>query len=181
MELRQLRYFVAVAEDGNFNRAAVRLHITQPALSRQVMALEKSLGARLLERLPRGVHLTPVGQTFLERARRILDEVKSARDLVRNAQRGEVGKLRLGFNAIAVCNAVVPEALRNWETLAPAERWWLFTMTVSSTGQALQRNVGWRKALRFALTENPAAPKGEGLAPRSRRALLGDTGQMALL
>lgn len=78
-------------------------------------------------------------------------------------------------------SAVVPEALRNWETLAPAERWWLFTMTVSSTGQALQRNVGWRKALRFALTENPAAPKGEGLAPRSRRALLGDTGQMALL
>jgi hypothetical protein len=77
-------------------------------------------------------------------------------------------------------SAVVPEALRNWESLAPAERWWLFTMTVASTGQALQRNVGWRKALRFALTENPMAPKGEGLAPRSRRALLGDQ-QMALL
>ncbi len=77
-------------------------------------------------------------------------------------------------------SAVVPEAIRNWEALAPAERWWLFTMTVASTGQALQRNVGWRRALRFALTENPMAPKGEGLAPRSRRALLGDH-QMALL
>jgi hypothetical protein len=78
-------------------------------------------------------------------------------------------------------SAVVPEAIRNWEALAPAERWWLFTMTVASTGQALQRNVGWRKAVRFALTENPLVPKGEGLAPRSRRALLGDTAQMALL
>lgn len=67
---------------------------------------------------------------------------------------------------------LIPEAIRNWEGLAPEERWWLFTMTAAATGQAQQRGIGWRKALRFALTENPVV-KGEGLAPRTREQLLG--------
>ena len=72
----------------------------------------------------------------------------------------------------------IPNAIRNWEALAPEERWWLFTMTVATTGQAAQRGLGWRKALRAALADNPFV-KGEGLSPRARRELLGHS-QLAL-
>ena len=129
MELRQLRYFVAVAEHANFNRAAANLHVAQPALSRQVMNLEKDLGMPLLERLPRGVKLTPAGQAFLDRARRILADVESARSVAREAMRGEVGVLRLGFNAIAVRNSVVPEALRRFRLERPGVHLSLNTLT----------------------------------------------------
>ncbi len=65
----------------------------------------------------------------------------------------------------------IPNALRNWEALAPEERWWLFTMAVATTGQALKKGVGWRKALRAALADNPFV-KGEGMSPKARRELL---------
>lgn len=129
MELRQLRYFVTVAEQANFNRAAVALRVAQPALSRQVMNLEKELGVTLLERLPRGVKATPAGQAFLERARRILAEVESARRHARDAERGDIGLLRLGFNAIAVRNPVVPEALRRFRAARPGVQLSLNTLT----------------------------------------------------
>lgn len=66
----------------------------------------------------------------------------------------------------------IPNALRNWEALAPEERWWLYTMTVATTGQAMQRGIGWRKALRAAIADNPFV-KGEGLSPKARSELLG--------
>jgi len=66
----------------------------------------------------------------------------------------------------------IPNAIQNWEALAPEERWWLFTMTVATTGQALQKGIGWRKALRAALADNPFV-KGEGMSPRARREILG--------
>jgi hypothetical protein len=85
----------------------------------------------------------------------------------------------LGKELCVLCWAVeeappadIPNALRNWEALAPEERWWLFTMTVATTGQALQKGIGWRKALRAALADNPFI-KGEGMSPRARRELLG--------
>jgi hypothetical protein len=85
----------------------------------------------------------------------------------------------LGKELCILCWAVeeappddIPNALRNWETLAPEERWWLYTMTVATTGQAMQKGIGWRKALRAALADNPFI-KGEGLSPRARRELLG--------
>jgi hypothetical protein len=85
----------------------------------------------------------------------------------------------LGKELCILCWAVedaplddIPNAIRNWEALAPEERWWLFTMTVATTGQAAQRGLGWRKALRAALADNPFV-KGEGLSPRARRELLG--------
>jgi len=84
----------------------------------------------------------------------------------------------LGKELCVLCWAVeeaslddIPNALRNWEALAPEERWWLFTMTVATTGQAMQKGIGWRKALRAALADNPFV-KGEGLSPKSRRELL---------
>lgn len=84
----------------------------------------------------------------------------------------------LGKELCILCWAVeeaspddIPNALHNWETLAPEERWWLFTMTIATTGQALQKGLGWRKALRSALADNPFV-KGEGLSPKARRELL---------
>jgi hypothetical protein len=85
----------------------------------------------------------------------------------------------LGKELCILCWAVedaplddIPNAIRNWEVLAPEERWWLFTMTVATTGQAMQKGLGWRKALRAALADNPFV-KGEGMSPRARRELLG--------
>ena len=91
----------------------------------------------------------------------------------------------LGKELCILCWAVeeaspddIPNAIHNWEALAPEERWWLYTMTVATTGQALQKGIGWRKALRAALADNPFI-KGEGLSPKSRRELLGHS-QLAL-
>src|ERR1051325_8861340 len=78
MELQQLRYFVAVAETGNFTRAAERSHVTQPSLSQQVLNLEREVGHKLFHRLGRKAVLTEAGTVFLERARRILFEVENA-------------------------------------------------------------------------------------------------------
>ena len=85
----------------------------------------------------------------------------------------------LGKELCILCWAVeeaspddIPNALRNWEALVPEERWWLYTMTIATTGQAMQKGIGWRKALRAALADNPFV-KGEGLSPKARRELLG--------
>jgi hypothetical protein len=85
----------------------------------------------------------------------------------------------LGKELCVLCWAVeeaspetIPNALRNWEALAPEERWWLYTMTVATTGQAMQTGIGWRKALRAAIADNLFV-KGEGMSPRTRRELLG--------
>ncbi|EXI78521.1 MAG: hypothetical protein AW10_03005 [Candidatus Accumulibacter appositus] len=85
----------------------------------------------------------------------------------------------LGKELCILCWAVedaspddIPNALHNWEALAPEERWWLYTMTVATTGQAMQKGLGWRKALRAAIADNPFV-KGEGLSPKARRELLG--------
>ena len=97
MELRQLRYFIAVAEELHFTRAAARLHIGQPPLSHAIQMLEADLGARLLERNKRWVRLTEAGRLFLADARRILTLAEQARDTARRADRGEMGELRIGF------------------------------------------------------------------------------------
>ena len=112
MELRHLRYFVAVAEEGNFNRAALRLHVAQPALSRQVHALECELGAQLFERMPRGVKLTPAGAALLTDAAAILADVDVATQNVKRIAAAAAGFLRIGANEIALSDPAVAETTR---------------------------------------------------------------------
>lgn len=97
MELRHLRYFVAVAEELSFTRAAERLHIGQPPLSHQIQMLEAEVGAQLLERSKRWVRLTQAGKLFLDDARRVLALSEQAVQTARRAERGEAGELRVGF------------------------------------------------------------------------------------
>jgi DNA-binding transcriptional LysR family regulator len=97
MELRHLRYFVAVAEELSFTRAAERLHIGQPPLSHQIQQLEAEVGAQLLERSKRWVRLTEAGKLFLDDARRVLALSEQAMQTARRAERGEAGELRVGF------------------------------------------------------------------------------------
>ena len=99
MELRHLRYFVAIAEEGSFSRAAERLWVAQPGLSTQMRRLESELGARLFERHPRGVELTGVGEVFLERARAALEAADAAAATGRDVEEGLVGSVRVGVVA----------------------------------------------------------------------------------
>ena len=97
MDLRQLRYFVAVAEERHYGRAAQRLHMSQPPLSMQIKALERELGIELLERTSRRVALTDAGRAFLARARTLLGAVKEAREVARGTEQGTQGRFEVGF------------------------------------------------------------------------------------
>jgi DNA-binding transcriptional LysR family regulator len=108
LELRHLRYFVAVAEEKSFTRAAERLHMQQPPLSQQVQALEAQLGTALFERLPRGVELTAAGAAFLEDARRVLESVGAAAARAKRVGTGVEGTLAVGLASSAATHAIVP-------------------------------------------------------------------------
>ena len=110
MELRHLRYFVAVAEELHFGRAAQRLHVAQPPLSQQIRRLEEELGSRLFHRTNRRVQLTDAGRALLGEARATLAQAERARDVVRRTARGEVGQLVIGHMASAELN-VFPRLL----------------------------------------------------------------------
>src|SRR5262245_19066332 len=111
MDLRHVRYFVAVAEELHFSRAATRVHVAQPALSRQIRALEDELGVRLFERDRRRVALTTAGAAFLDEARFLLERVERAVEVARRADRGELGSLRIGY-VPAVVSTGLPELAR---------------------------------------------------------------------
>src|ERR1700755_1075433 len=97
MELRHLRYFVAIAEEGSFTRASERLWVAQPGLSTQIRRLESELGVQLFERHTRGVDLTDAGELFLERARTALAAAEFARSTGADMEAGLVGRVRLGI------------------------------------------------------------------------------------
>jgi DNA-binding transcriptional LysR family regulator len=108
MELRHLRYFAAVAEEGTITAAARRLHLAQPSLSQQLHQLERDLGARLLDRSQRPLRLTPAGERFLADARAVLDQLDAAARAARRAGRGETGELRVGFTFGGLYDVLAP-------------------------------------------------------------------------
>lgn len=114
MELRHLRYFVCLAEDMHFGRAAQRLGMSQPPLSQQIRALEDELGARLFDRTSRRVTLTEAGRLFLPEARLALSQVDRAAQVARLAQHGQLGRLALGFTASAPFVPQIADALYNF-------------------------------------------------------------------
>jgi len=119
MELRHLRYFVAVAEELHFHRAATRLHISQPPLSQQIRALERELGVTLLARNRRRVALTAAGAGFLEDARAILASVDRAAEHARAIARGSQGTLSIGFVGSAMFSPTLPDMLREFRAAHP--------------------------------------------------------------
>jgi DNA-binding transcriptional LysR family regulator len=118
IELRQLRYFVAVAEEMHFGRAAVRLHMTQPPLSQTIQSLEATLGTPLFERTKRRVELTPAGAALLPEARRLLVQADTLPDLARRAASGEAGRLSLAFVSTADYS-ILPPFLREFRERYP--------------------------------------------------------------
>jgi DNA-binding transcriptional LysR family regulator len=120
-ELRQLRYFVAVAEDGSFTQAARRLHIAQQSLSQQIQTLERQLGVTLLRRSPKGAVPTDVGTVLLREARAVLTHADRAVEAVQRAALGEEGTLRVGFLS-SVANYLMPPVVRLFRERHPAVR-----------------------------------------------------------
>jgi DNA-binding transcriptional LysR family regulator len=120
VELRQFRYFVAVAEELHFSRAAERLHIGQPPLSLQIQAIERELGVTLLNRNRRKVELTEAGKLFLVEARAALAQAARAVDTAKRAARGEVGNLRVCFTTSAPLTTVFTRTVREFRETLPA-------------------------------------------------------------
>jgi DNA-binding transcriptional LysR family regulator len=118
VELRQLRYFVAVAEELHFRRAAERLHISQPPLSQQIRALEDELGFALLERTRRRVSLTPAGEAFLRDARALLGELEGAVATARRIDAGQTGRLRINFVGSALFS-IIPPTIERFRAARP--------------------------------------------------------------
>lgn len=121
MELRHLRYFVAVAEEQNVTRAAERLHVSQPPLSRQIRDLEEELGVELFERSAKSIRLTEAGRVFLVEARAVLERAKLAEQTVRALGAGLGGELNVGY-APSLTVDILPRALRRCQSEAPKVR-----------------------------------------------------------
>ncbi|HWK77744.1 LysR substrate-binding domain-containing protein [Microbacterium sp.] len=139
MELRRIRYFIAVAEELNFSRAAERLHIAQPPLSTQIKQLEQELGVTLFERTSRGVLLTHAGQTLLADARRIVPQLDHAFDVTRRAGHGPTERLTIGFIPSAM-NVELPRLLRSYSDTHPNVSVFLRELPSHSVLQGLVSN-----------------------------------------
>jgi DNA-binding transcriptional LysR family regulator len=186
MELRHLRYFVAVAEELHFGRAAERLRIAQPPLSRQIRDLERELGAPLFERGSRGVELTPAGSAFLPEARLTIAQAERAQRTAQRAARGETGRLRVGFVDAAMHSEILPEVLAFFRMHLPSIGLSLLEMDTLQQADALREG---RIDLGIVLSPPPDAerwlrvesvyadpliavlPRGHRLASRSRLSL----------
>jgi DNA-binding transcriptional LysR family regulator len=129
MELRHLRYFIAVAEEAHITRAAERLGMQQPPLSQQIKALEQELGVQLFRRKPRGVELTEAGRALLDDARAILLHIDHAFATTRRTARGELGRIAVGFTSSAPFHPFVPRVIRAFREAFP-----LVSLTLDESG-----------------------------------------------
>lgn len=139
MELRHLRYFVAVAEELNFSRAAEKLHIAQPPLSQQIQDLEAELGVQLFERTKRRVQLTEAGKVFLEEVKKVFEQVNQAIKVAQKTSRGEVGKLAIAFNSSATYS-VLPKLLYEFRQRCPDIELILQELTTNQQLEKLSQN-----------------------------------------
>jgi DNA-binding transcriptional LysR family regulator len=153
MELRHLRYFVAVAEEGHITRAAERLGIQQPPLSQQIKAIESELGVQLFRRKARGVELTDAGKTFLEDARMTLSQLDRAFEATRRTARGEQGRLCVGVTSTAPFHPLVPRAIRAFREACP-----MVSLTVEEclSNELIERLQGERMDVAFIRTSSSA-------------------------
>ena len=179
MELRQLRYFVAVAEEGNISRAAKKIFLTQPALSRQIKALEDEIGQCLLERQAHSIRLTPVGEALLREARELLQHAEQVLERVRAAGRGV--RLRVGY-APSLAAGMLSAAVENFTQAHPNAHVELFDLSTAemlagleggkldvalSVGQQREtRGLKWTPLVR--LTWQLAVNRNHSLARRSQ-------------
>ena len=136
MELRHLRYFVVVAEEQNVTRAAERLHVSQPPLSRQIRDLEQELGVALFQRTAKSLALTEAGKIFLIEARAVMLQAEKAVQTVRAVAKGERGRLRVGY-APSLTVELLPKALREFERECPGVRVTLYDLTSEECEQRL--------------------------------------------
>lgn len=149
MDLRQLRYFIAVAEEQNIGRAANRLHISQPPLTRQIQQLEEDLGVQLFIRTPRGVELTQAGAFFLEEARNIRSVVEQATERTQRAGQGKLGRLDVAIFGSAILGTI-PQILLEFRTQYPDVKIVLQPMTKAEQIEALRQRritVGFNRML----------------------------------
>ncbi len=178
MELRHLRYFVAVAETLNVRRAAERLHVSQPPLSRQLRDLEEEMGARLFVRTKQGMQLTEAGRFFLKETREILAKTQRALDTVQSAKRGEIGRLTLAYDG-SFSDPRLTRVIRQFRQRFPAVD---LTFSEMPTHQQIRElldqhiDLGYlglrftelEKELQFEFVSNPAVwlvlPPGHRLA-----------------
>jgi DNA-binding transcriptional LysR family regulator len=184
VELRHLRYFVAVAEEGHITRAAERLGIQQPPLSQQIKALETELDVQLLRRKARGVELTEAGRALLADARAVLTHVDHAVATTRRTARGEEGRIAVGFTSSASFHPLVMRAIRRYRDAYP-----LVSLALEEGGTAELVDAVRREQLDAAFIRTPvgdaseltvtplldeemiaALPTGHRLAPRQARA-----------
>ncbi len=162
MELRHLRYFVAVAEEGHITRAAARLGIQQPPLSTQIRALEAELDVQLFHRQPRGVALTQAGEALFVEAQTILRQVEHALIATRRAARGEAGRIGLGFTSSASFHPFVPRVIRDYRESHPLVA---FTLEESGTSELVEALLAER--LDAAFVRSPITGAAEGIAVHS--------------
>jgi DNA-binding transcriptional LysR family regulator len=182
MELRHLRYFVTVAEELHFGRAAQRLHIAQPPLSRQIRDLERELGTELFERGARGVTLTVAGRAFLPEARLTLAQAERAQRTARRAAAGETGRLRVGYVEAATYAGVLPDVLGFFRLHLPNIGLSLFEMDAAQQADAFRDGridvgilqsapAGLHVERVYADRMDAALPELHPLAARARLAL----------
>ncbi|WP_313084197.1 LysR family transcriptional regulator [Atlantibacter sp.] len=153
IELRHLRYFVAVAEELHFGRAAARLSISQPPLSQQIQILEAQIGAKLLARTNRSVSLTAAGAQFLTDSRQILSQVEAAAVRAARLHQGETGELRIGFTSSAPFIKPISDSLSQFRRGYPDVH--LQTLEINTRAQIAPLNEG---ALELGLMRNTPLP-----------------------
>jgi DNA-binding transcriptional LysR family regulator len=156
MEMRHLRYFIAVAEEGHITRAAERLGIQQPPLSQQIRAIERELDVQLFRRKPRGVELTEAGHTFFDYARSITANLDQAFETTRRTARGEQGRIRVGVTPTSPFNPFVPRVIRSFREAYPLIA---LTLTERNSGDLIELLRNERLDAAF-IRSNPSLADG---------------------